>query len=259
MARLSAEHSGLGVSVQDGGRFGFRGLGVPVSGALDQSWRAAANVLAGAPEDAAAFEILLAAPVLRVEQGPVRVGLVGALSGVLTREGVEERTGCWRGLLLQTGDRALSALKILRAPAYIAFSGGLDAPVFLGSRSTYARANLGRALCCGDALCCGEASGDDFFALPLAPGEGPLRFIPGPQDFPLETLAAFVDARWTVRPESDRMGLPSPAHASRMAPAAPTSSATASRPARSRFPATASRSFCVRMDRLPAAMPRSAA
>jgi biotin-dependent carboxylase-like uncharacterized protein len=205
MPRLIVENPGLGVSIQDKGRFGFRHLGVPVSGALDQSWRAAANCLAGAPEDAAVLEILLAAPVLRVERGPVRLGLVGALSGVFTRDGVEERIGCWRGLLLQTGDRL--ALKVFRAPAYFGFSGGLDAAVFLGSRSTYARAGLGRALAAGDALCCGDADGDDFFAPPLASGEGALRFIPGPQDFPPETLAAFAGARWTVRPESDRMGL----------------------------------------------------
>jgi biotin-dependent carboxylase-like uncharacterized protein len=206
MARLILEHPGLGVSVQDFGRFGVRKLGVPVSGALDQNWLAAANVLAGAPEQAAALEILLAAPVLRVEQGPVRLGFSGAISGALRRrDGVEDRVGSWRGLRLQTGDRLV--LKLARAPAYVGFSGGLDAPVFLGSRSTYARAGLGRAPAPGDALACGDADGADVCAPPLAPGEGPLRFIPGPQDFPPETLAAFVGARWTVRPESDRMGL----------------------------------------------------
>ncbi len=80
MARLIVEHPGLGVSIQDSGRTGFRKLGVPVSGALDQNFRAAANVLAGAPEQGAVLEMLLAAPVFRVEQGPLRLGLSGAIS-----------------------------------------------------------------------------------------------------------------------------------------------------------------------------------
>jgi len=205
MARLIVEHPGLGVSIQDRGRPGWRKLGVPLSGALDQRWRAAANVLAGAPEEAAALECLLAAPILRVEQGPLRLGLAGAFSGTLVRDGETRDIESWRGLLLQTGDRL--ALKLFRAPGYIAFSGGLDAPLALGARATYAGAGLGRAVSRGDALVCADAEGEERAAPPLAVGAGPLRFIPGPEAFPPETLETFVAARWTVRPESDRMGL----------------------------------------------------
>ncbi|MCW2274326.1 allophanate hydrolase subunit 2 family protein [Rhodoblastus acidophilus] len=207
MARLIVEHPGLGVSIQDSGRTGYRKLGVPVSGALDQRFRLAANLLAGAPEQAAVLEILLAAPVFRVEQGPLRLGLAGAISGVLFREGDEKKVESWRGLLLHEGDRL--ALKLLRAPGYIGFSGGLDASVRLGSRSTYARAGLGGALAVRDLLTCASAQGEDIAAPPLCAGEGPLRFIPGPQvdHFSPETFEAFTTARWTARPESDRMGL----------------------------------------------------
>ncbi|MBB4197959.1 hypothetical protein CCR94_05330 [Rhodoblastus sphagnicola] len=205
MARLIVEHPGLGVSIQDRGRFGFRRLGIPVSGALDQGFFAAANVLAGAPDDAAALECLLSAPILRADAGPVRLGLAGAFSGVLTRAGRDESIVSWRGLTLQTGDRL--ALKLTRPPGYIACSGGLDVPPVLNSRSAYARAGLGRALGPDDVLCCADAQGEDRCAPPLAPGDGPLRFLPGPDPFPPQTLAAFIAARWTVRPESDRMGL----------------------------------------------------
>jgi len=205
MARLIVEHPGLGVSIQDRGRPGWRKLGVPLSGALDQGWRAAANVLAGAPEEAAALECLLAAPSLRVEQGPARLGLAGAFSATLIRGGETREIASWRGLLLRSGDRL--ALKLARAPGYIGFSGGLDAPLALGARAAYARAGLGLALSRGDALVCADAESDERAATPLSPGAGPLRFIPGPEAFPLETLQSFVAARWTVRPESDRMGL----------------------------------------------------
>jgi allophanate hydrolase len=205
MARLIVEQAGLGVSIQDRGRFGARKFGVPVSGALSQSGLAAANILAGAPEDAAALEILLSAPVLRVEEGSLRLGLAGAFSGVLSRDGEERPISSWRGLVLQTGDRL--APKLLAPPGYIAFSGGLDAPLLLGSRSTFFRAGFGRAPTPGDALTCAAAQGADFCAPPLPTTEGPLRFIPGPDDFAPKTLQTFAAARWTVRPESDRMGL----------------------------------------------------
>ena len=66
---------GVGVSVQDRGRFGHRALGVPVSGALDTILLAAANALAGAPDDAAALEILIHGPRLQAGDVPVRVAL----------------------------------------------------------------------------------------------------------------------------------------------------------------------------------------
>ncbi len=212
MARLIVEHSGLGVMVQDQGRPGFRKLGVPLSGALDRSFSAAANILAGATADAAGLEILLAAPRLRVIEGALRLGLAGDLGGLVARaDGREEKLSSWRGLLLEEGDSV--ALKLGRGPAYLGFSGGLALPAFLGSRSTYARAGFGgvkgRALAAGDLLPCAEARGADFRAPPLARATGPLRFIPGPQaeNFPPETHALFAAARWKVAPESDRMGL----------------------------------------------------
>ncbi|HMY51252.1 MAG TPA: allophanate hydrolase subunit 2 family protein, partial [Rhodocyclaceae bacterium] len=65
MTHLHVLDGGLGVSVQDRGRVGYRALGVPVSGALDPLLLAAANALAGAPADAAALEILLHGPRLQ--------------------------------------------------------------------------------------------------------------------------------------------------------------------------------------------------
>ncbi len=58
-------------------------------------------------------------------------------------------------------------------------------------------------------LICASAQGEDFAAPPLCAAEGPLRFIPGPQadHFSPEMFETFTTARWTVRPESDRMGL----------------------------------------------------
>jgi 5-oxoprolinase (ATP-hydrolysing) subunit C len=212
-ARVVILRPGAAVTIQDGGRRGYRALGVPLSGSLDPILLAAANVLASAPETAAGLEILLAAPELRVESGVVRIGLAGDLSGAVIRAGgARENVASWRGLILRAGD-ALT-LRLGRGPAYLAFSGGLDLPLALNSRSTFARARLGgldgRPLKAGDLLRCGEATADgDVVAPPLPLANGPIRFMPGPQAerFSSEALALFTQARWRVGADSDRMGL----------------------------------------------------
>jgi biotin-dependent carboxylase-like uncharacterized protein len=212
IARLKIEQPGLGVTAQDCGRTKYRALGVPLSGALDLLQLAAANALAGAPEGSAGLEILLAAPSFRVEKGPLRVGLAGAYSGMLTRaDGSQQKIAGWRGLVLQTGD--LLALRLTRGPAYVGFSGGLDLPLILGSRSTFLRGKFGgfcgRALMAGDTLRCAAAEGEEAAAPVFAHEQGPLRFIPGPQDqnFTPEALAAFTATEWRVSAASDRMGM----------------------------------------------------
>lgn len=211
-ARILVEQAGMGVAAQDAGRTGYRALGVPLGGALDPVWLAAANALAGAPDDAAGLEILLAAPTLKVEQGPLRIGLAGDFSGVVFRaDGGEQRVSGWRGLVLQTGDRL--ALRLARGPGYLGFSGGLDLPPVLGSRSTFLRAAFGglegRTLRAGDGLSCATGEGEQFAAPPLTHDNGPLRYIPGPQseNFSPEALETFVAAEWRVSPDSDRMGM----------------------------------------------------
>jgi 5-oxoprolinase (ATP-hydrolysing) subunit C len=212
LARIKIERPGTGVTAQDCGRTKYRAIGVPLGGALDPVQLAAANALAGAPEDSAGLEILLAAPTLRIEQGPLRVGLAGALSGVLTRaDGGQHTIAGWRGMVLQSGD--LLALRLTRGPACLGFSGGLDLPLVLGSRSTFLRAKFGgldgRALIAGDILRCAAADGKEVAAPAFAHEDGPLRFIPGPQaeNFTRDARADFIAAEWRASADSDRMGM----------------------------------------------------
>jgi biotin-dependent carboxylase-like uncharacterized protein len=212
MARLRVDQAGVGVTVQDFGRRHFRALGVPLSGALDPCWLAAANFLARAPEDSAGLELLLAAPSLSVEKGPLRLGLAGDLTGVLTRvDGAPEKISGWRGLVLREGD--VLDLRLSRGPAYLGFSGGLDVSEVLGSRSTFLRAGFGgfngRALEKGDVLRCADADGAGLSAPPYARESGKIRFIPGPraENFPPATLELFAASDWRVGADSDRMGM----------------------------------------------------
>ncbi len=59
---------GLFTTVQDRGRWGHQGSGVPVSGAMDLVSHRVANLLVGNGDDAATLEVTLAGPELRIDR-----------------------------------------------------------------------------------------------------------------------------------------------------------------------------------------------
>src|SRR5215468_8127992 len=79
-AMLEAIDGGVAVTVQDRGRPGYRSIGVPVCGALDPIYLAAANALLGNEPGAAALEVIVSGPSLKVLRGEVRIALIGSLS-----------------------------------------------------------------------------------------------------------------------------------------------------------------------------------
>ncbi len=202
---------GLGTTLQDGGRPGYRRYGVALSGALDPVWLACANALAGNPPDAAALELRLSGPRLRVAAGRVRVALAGvadiAVSGRPTFPP-------WQSLTLEEGEE-LRIGAVRGGIAYLAVAGGIDTPPLLGSRATHLRAGLGgvagRALAAGDRLPvgAGQSEGGERRQSAFAHEDGPIRLLPGPQDdhFTPPARRALVEQAFTVSRDADRMGL----------------------------------------------------
>lgn len=204
----------LPASFQDGGRPGYRHLGVPLSGALDAGWLAIANALAGNPPATVALEIRLRGPRLRATQ-PVTLALAGEFSARIEDVAGESRAaGNWRSLALAENE-ILDCGFLKSGIGYLAVQGGFDLPAVLGSRSTYARAGFGgiegRAVKSGDCLKVGVGSPPISLHLPQAPrvADGPLRVIAGPQRdyFSDAAWATFLDAEFRVSREADRMGL----------------------------------------------------
>ena len=143
---------GLATTVQDLGRPGYYHLGIPVSGGMDRFALRAANVLVGNEEGDAVLEVVFLGPELRFATDAV-VAVTGAeLPPKL--DGVPCDT--WTAIAVKA-DQVLS-FDFLKAGAraYVAVSGGIDVPLVLGSRSTYALGALGgldgRALKVGDIL-----------------------------------------------------------------------------------------------------------
>lgn len=204
-------------TVQDGGRHGWRHLGVARAGALDPDLAALANRLVDNPPDAAVLELTFNGPTLALPS-PARIALCGA--GMTTTleaaDGTRHVVPPGRPVTLPPGTLRLGSMRDgLRA--WLAVAGGFDVPPVLGSRSTDLRGGFGgmdgRALRAGDLLSIGEAVVDDLDAA-ATPGwwidldadvapDAPIRYVPSA----LPIATALASHAWTVDPRSDRQGL----------------------------------------------------
>ncbi|QZA33290.1 biotin-dependent carboxyltransferase family protein [Hydrogenibacillus sp. N12] len=230
-AVLIVENGGFFTTVQDLGRPGYRASGVPPAGAMDPEALRIANRLVGNPPGAAALEITLAGPALRLTEGRL-VALMGAPgpAEAVFPDGRVEAVPFGRPFFLPSGGR-LRIGRLGGARAYVAVAGGIAVPPVLSSRSTYLPARFGglegRRLVAGDRLPLG---GGGLSALPpdaaraalrawgrarpaaaFFPAEHAvtvLRFLPGPEwDWLTEAAqAAFLGEVFTVSPASNRMG-----------------------------------------------------
>lgn len=214
-ALIEVLDGGLGTTVQDSGRPGYRRHGVALSGALDPLWLACANSLAGNESGAAALELRLTGPRLRITRGRVRLALAGAAAGELRGAVSGPQTfSSWQSMTLEEGDE-LRIGAVRGGIAYLAVAGGIDTPPLLGSRATHQRARMGgvdgRVLAAGDCLSVGSAAPDGAERRQAAfvHDSGPIRLIAGPQDehFTTESLRALTDAEFIVSRDADRMGL----------------------------------------------------
>jgi biotin-dependent carboxylase-like uncharacterized protein len=206
---------GLATTVQDLGRPGYYHIGIPLSGGMDRHALAAANLLVGNPEGAAVLEAVFMGPELAFTDDAT-VAVTGAeLPPKL--DGVPRET--WSSFKVKRGQIVSFDFLKQGARAYIAVSGGIDVPVVLGSRSTYALGALGgfkgRKLEAGDELPVGDTTSvkegrtvaKDLRGLPGAvPTE--LRVMPGLYWHRITEAAGdgfFADS-WKVAPEADRIG-----------------------------------------------------
>ena len=213
---IEVVHAGFGNSIQDAGRVGYRHMGITVSGYLDRVFARCANALVGNGAEDACIEIRAYGPTLQVQQGPVRVSVVGSMNfRIIRADGCEESGIAWRSILLYDQD-SLEAAEVNGGVAYIAVSGGVLTPVQLWSRSTYQRAKIGgidgRLLMNGDHLpckCITDLEQTEQQASPWQYSEEPVRVMLGPQDghFKPESLQEFLETQYQVTAQMDRMGM----------------------------------------------------
>ena len=212
---ITVLNPGLLTTVQDQGRVGYQQFGVSVSGVMDPRSAALANILAGNGQGEAVLECTMMGPQLRFDRGTVIAITGGDLGPTLDGQAVPgyKAVAVKAGQILKfTGPRA-------GCRCFIAFAGGLDIPVTMGSRSTYMKAKIGgyqgRKLEKGDQIGFrapvetlahmeDRALRPEFVPQPVYT----LQVVLGPQDdaFTDSGIHTFLTGTYTVTPEFDRMG-----------------------------------------------------
>lgn len=230
--KLQVTQAGFLTTVQDLGRIGFREFGVSAGGALDQHALRVANLLVGNDESDAGLEITLGGLHTRFEDDraiawsggefDVRVGSTSLPSG--------------HAAFIRAGEELIFNAPKLGCRSWLAISGGVDAPMVLGSRSTDLRGNFGgldgRALRDRDELALGNVRRSPAFATlrrgrqtaatvqrisswsaphdwaHTAHEEPTLRITRGADwnRFNDVTMQRFTSDAFVVSPDSDRMG-----------------------------------------------------
>lgn len=212
-ARVKVVSGGLSTTVQDLGRPGRYAIGMPPSGAMDQFSFRAANLLVGNDEGAAALEATYIGPTLEFTDD--RVIAVTGGDATVTLNG--EPLAMWTSAGVRSGDVLAFGMITTGARPYIAVSGGLDVPEYLGSRSTYTLIGLGghegRTLADGDVLPLGEGGGRPGAEVPgdLVPqfsSEIEVRAVVGLCSYRLteQALDSFLGTPWRITTDADRVG-----------------------------------------------------
>jgi antagonist of KipI len=207
---------GVLTSIQDMGRAGYQSLGIAEAGAMDTLSLVAANRLVDNPDCAAALEMTVVGPRLRFLDSAI-FSLTGADLSARLDEGPlspGKRYTAAPDQILSFGKRENGMY------AYLGIMGGFNAPLVLGSRSTYLYAGFGglngRALLAGDVLwrfkreTTGMPSPGAFPAAFLLSRDGlrHVRVILGPNEerFTHKGMETFFDSEYEVTTASNRMG-----------------------------------------------------
>jgi biotin-dependent carboxylase-like uncharacterized protein len=185
----------------------------------------AANHLVGNSPGAAGLEITIAGPTLLAHDDCL-IAVGGADLGLRVNG---QPIPPWMSAYVRQGWRISFSGRRDGCRAYLAVAGGIDAPLVLGSRSTYLRGSFGgwegRALKAGDILLVGadkdrghfparaarELSRDPaqlMHLLPTYSDEPTVAVIPGPQSeaFSAAGVERFFGSQYQIGPSADRMG-----------------------------------------------------
>ncbi len=212
---ITVNSPGILTTVQDRGRFGYQAFGVSASGEMDPRSAAIANILVDNPENEAVLECTMMGPQLKFDEDEYIAVTGGDLGPTLDGKPIPN----YAAVKVSAGQTLRFTGPKSGCRAYIAFAGGLDIPVVMGSRSTNMKAKIGgfkgRKLEKGDVIGLrspkAELSNPELRA--MAPEFTPrseyvLRVIMGPQDdmFTDAGISTFLTGHYKVTPEFDRMG-----------------------------------------------------
>ena len=210
---------GTQTTIQDyPGRLGYWHVGVPPSGPMDPLAFRLANRLVGNKEDAAGLEITLTGPILRFAS-ETTIALTGAdFAARLDGKPLPR----WQAVRVKKNSvLELGSAENGGARGYLAIAGGIDAPLYLNSRSTFILGKFGgysgRVLRPGDVLHFGESAAHISLhelpksAAPHYAHQWEIGVLYGPHGAPdfftPEDIEMFFSTAWKVHYNSDRTGI----------------------------------------------------
>lgn len=209
---------GLQTCLQDyPGRIGYWNLGFPPSGPMDSWSFRLANLLVDNPSGAAGLEIQLMGPTLRFEEDAL-VALCGA---DLPARLDDAPFPLWESVSVRRGQTLTTGVATRGARAYLCVAGGIEAPLLLGSRSTFAGAAVGGIdggpLRKGQRLPVGTASGSANAGRRVKSAARPplskdkrwsIDVVRGPNDDWVDEAGhtRFLETEWRLSPQSARTG-----------------------------------------------------
>jgi biotin-dependent carboxylase-like uncharacterized protein len=206
---------GILSTIQDTGRRGHYSQGIPESGAFDSFAFRLGNHLLQNSYQAAGIEVLLGGFCVEF----LETTWIAITGGDLGAKIDGQPVPMWETVQVNPGQRLFFAARQKGLRTYLLFSGGLDVPCFLDSRSTYLFLKKGgfhgRKLEAGDLLetfphperrvACRVRTE----LRPLYRSPWQLRIVYGLQDkrFTESSLKRFESSTWTVTSEADRVGV----------------------------------------------------
>ena len=124
---------GLYSSIQDNGRFGYRNIGVPYSGFMDNESAGLANKIIGNKESQSLIEITLMGPTLLFNNDYTLSITGGDFNSLINNDKIE----MYKPIHVKLGDTLKINHTKRGARCYVAISGGIDIKSILGSKSSF--------------------------------------------------------------------------------------------------------------------------
>ncbi|MCG8018231.1 MAG: urea carboxylase [Candidatus Thiodiazotropha sp. 'RUGA'] len=218
-SRIDVLQGGTQTTIQDyPARAGYWDVGVPPSGPFDNYSFQLANRLLGNPAGVAGMEITMQGPSLKFSTD-CQIALAGA---EIEADLDGEPLTMWSVVEIHAGQTlSLGRIRQQGARSYLAVSGGIDCPDYLGSKSTFTLGQFGghngRALRTGDVLriaTSDKLAGQQTVAenaRPQITNDWQLRVIYGPQGAPdfftQADIERFFSHQWEVHYNSSRTGI----------------------------------------------------
>lgn len=214
MGDLKILDGGLLTTVQDLGRLGYQRYGVSQSGVMDIFSARVANTLVGNSDKEGLLETTLKGGEIEFLRDMVIAITGGDAQAFINETPIK----LWRSYRVNAGDKLKLNFCKIGLRNYIAFSGGIDLPEVMGSKSTDLKAKIGglqgRKLNVGDTLNIFSRELPNLKALkseylPKFSKEIEIRVILGQQyeEFTKDGIKTFFNSEYKVTPESDRMGI----------------------------------------------------